>query len=155
MIRLRKVARRKKGSPNMFHVVVADCVRKNWQQVVDPQPRRLHLNRIVKLRKHASCMNMSPSVAETVCIVTAHLESLGRGVLQDRDGIVATLKQEFDRFRTKLRGVESIKHDRPSSSLSVSDFPGENRFTSGLAAPVKLEIAISDHLDQLVAQCFG
>src|ERR1700731_1672763 len=100
-------------------------------------------------------MNMSPSVAETVCIVTAHLESLGRGVLQGRDGIVATLKQEFDRFRTKLRGGESIEHDRPSSSLSVSDFPGENLFTSALPAPVKLEIAISDHLDQLVAQCFG
>ena len=38
MIRLGKVARRKKGPPNMLHVVVADCVRKNWQQIIDSEP---------------------------------------------------------------------------------------------------------------------
>ena len=38
MIRLGKITWRKKGPPNMFHVVVADCVGENWQQVVNPEP---------------------------------------------------------------------------------------------------------------------
>ena len=37
MIRLGKVAWRKKGPSDMFHIVVADRVGENWQQVVDPK----------------------------------------------------------------------------------------------------------------------
>ena len=100
-------------------------------------------------------MDITPAVAESVRVITAHLESFGGGVLQDRDGIVATLEQKFDGLGAQLRGVEAIEHDRPSSSLSVTDLPGEDRFTSRVPAPVELEIAVPDHRYQLVSQCFG
>src|SRR5580704_7693514 len=100
-------------------------------------------------------MDMPPTVAEPVRVVTPDLKSFGGSVLQDGDGIVATLQQELDRFCAELRGVETIEHDRPSASLSVADLPGENRFSSRFPAPVKLEIAIPDHLDHLMAQGFG
>ena len=38
MIRLGKITRRKEGPPNMFHVVVADGVRENREQIIDPEP---------------------------------------------------------------------------------------------------------------------
>jgi hypothetical protein len=38
MIRLGKITGRKEGPPNMLHVVVADGVRENREQIIDPEP---------------------------------------------------------------------------------------------------------------------
>jgi hypothetical protein len=38
MIRLGKITRCKEGPPNMLHVVVADGVRENREQIIDPEP---------------------------------------------------------------------------------------------------------------------
>src|ERR1700688_157832 len=99
-------------------------------------------------------MDMPPPVAETVRIPPVHLETFGGGVLQNRDGIVATLEQEFHRFCAELGGIKAIEDNWPSSSLRVSDFPRENRFTSRFTSPVKLKIAVPDQMYQFMAKCF-
>src|ERR1700733_14795178 len=97
-------------------------------------------------------MDMPPPVAEAVCVVPAHLEAFGGGVLQNRDGVVAALGQEFHRFSAELGGVKAIEDNWPSASLGVPDLSGENRFTGGFTAAVKLKIAVPDQVHRLVAK---
>jgi len=104
VIGLGKIAGREEGPPNMLHVVVADGVCKNWQQVVDSELGRLHLDRVVKLRVHASCMDVPPSVAETIRVIPAHLEALGGAVLQNRDSIVGRRKNDRRQLAVRLVG---------------------------------------------------
>ena len=41
----------------------------------------------------------------------------------------------------------TVEKNRPPSPLGVSDFAGEDRFASGFAAAVQLEILVSNHLN--------
>ncbi len=38
MIRLAEITGREQGPPNMLHVVVANSVRENREQIIDPEP---------------------------------------------------------------------------------------------------------------------
>ena len=75
-------------------------------------------------------------------------------VLKNRNGIVPSLDQQIDGFRSEQRRVEAVEKDRSAAALRVSDFAGEDRFPRRIASPVPLEVAVADQLDQFGPQGF-
>src|ERR1700720_248553 len=99
-------------------------------------------------------MDVPPTIAKPIRVVATHLETLGSGVLQDRDRIVPTFEQKFDRFRAELRRVEAIENTRPPPSRSRPPLLGKTRCGSRFAPSIKLKITIPDDVYQLMTQRF-
>src|SRR5271166_2022700 len=99
-------------------------------------------------------MNITPSIAKSVSIVTSDMESFAGAVLQGGHSVVPTFDQKFYGLGAELCAVEAIEQDGPSSPLSVTDLSGEDRFTR-VPTPIKLEIPVADHQHHLVSQCLG
>src|SRR6476660_2860706 len=97
---------------------------------------------------------MTPTVAKSVGIVSGNMESFAGAVLQGGHRVVSTFDQQLDGLGTELCTVKAIKQNRPSSSLSVPDFSGEDRF-SGVPTPIELEIPVADHGHHFVSQRFS
>src|SRR6185503_16827494 len=104
----------------------------NGQEIFDPNARWLHQVRIVERRMHEARVNVSPPIAETVCVETAHVKALVAAPLQRGGGVVVAFNEKIDRFAAELRGVKTIKQYRPPAALRVPDFTREDRFTRGI-----------------------
>src|SRR5207249_2257925 len=126
------------GLTHVFSVVATDGIRKDRQKIFDSESRRLHQLGIVESRMQITWMDVSPSVAEAICIVTFDVKALLEIVLKNRNGIVPSLDQQIDGFRSEQRRVEAVEKDRSAAALRVSDFAGEDRFPRRIASPVPL-----------------
>ena len=100
-------------------------------------------------------MDEAPAVAEAVGVVAFHMKPFAAGVLQNGDGVVAAFDQQVHRLGPELRGIKAVKQNGPAAALGVADFAGEDGLLGGFAAPIKLEIPVANHLDQLRAQRLG
>ena len=91
---------------------------------------------------------LSGEYNKPVRIVAFNIKALGRVVLQNGNGVVAAFHEQFHGLRALLRRVKTVEQNRPAATLRVADFTREDRLLGRLAAPIKLEVFVADHLDQ-------
>src|SRR5215831_5362191 len=99
-------------------------------------------------------MDVSPTVPESVRIVTFDVETFSIVKLQDRNRVIAAFDQQVDSLRPEKRGIKSIEKDGPPASLRMSDFSYEDRLRRGLAPAIKLEIAIPESMNNSLTKRF-
>jgi hypothetical protein len=149
VIGLREVASREKRLAGVLHVVFANGIGEDRREVIDPHARGFQQFGVIKIRMHLARVNQAPAVAESVRIVAFHMEAPRLVVLQNGDRVVPAFVKKFDGLRAELRGVKAIEENRPSAALRVAHFPDEDSFARCVAAPVKLEVPVTEHLDKL------
>ena len=112
--------------PHVLHVVVADGVGEDGQQVVDADARRLHQLRVVEDGCIVPGVDQAPAVAEAVGVVAVDVEALRGVVLEEETALLRPSTSSSTALRAELRGVEAVEEDRPSAALGVADFAGED-----------------------------
>ena len=83
VVRLGKIAWIEKALTHVFRIVFPDRACENGQQIIDAHFGRLHQLCIVQRRVQVSRMDMSPTVAEPVRVITFDMETLFGIVLQN------------------------------------------------------------------------
>src|SRR5262249_51715957 len=99
-------------------------------------------------------MDVSPTVAEPVRVVTLDMEALLGVVLQDRNRVVAAFDQQVHGLRSEKRRIKSIEKDRTPAPLRMSDFSDENCFRCRLPPAIKLKIPAPQGLNKPLAKRF-
>src|SRR3981081_3291964 len=101
---------------------------------------------------HASWMDISPTISETVSVETIDVETVLFGILKNCDGVVPSFEKKFDCLCAELSRVEPIKQNWATATLCVADFPSENGFSRRVAPAIELKVAVANHLDHLRPQ---
>src|SRR5688572_20564450 len=147
VIRLDKVAGIEQRLPHVLGVVAADGIGENRQQIIDTHPGWLHQLRIIQFRIHITRMNQAPAVSKSIGVVTLHMKSSLGIVLENGNRVVAAFSQEIDGLCSEQCRIKSVEPEGPSAALRMADFTSEDGLSCRIAAAVKLEILVAEHVD--------
>lgn len=128
VIRLAQVAGGEAGLPRVFHIIPANGIGEDRQQIFHPQARGLVEDGIIEVRVHEPRMDVAPAIAKTIGVIALDVEAFADVELQDRNAVVPAFQQQVHRVRPQFRRIEPVEQDWASAALRMTDFSGEDGF---------------------------
>src|SRR5205085_5757896 len=126
-----------------FHVVVADGVAEDGQQVIDADARWAQAFAIVEGRMDLPGVDDAVAIAEVIAADAGEREAPFAVPLQDGDAVGMPFEKQIDGMAAELVAVEAVEEDGPAAALRVADFTNEDGGAGRLVPPLAGEVAVA------------